>query len=113
MAEEGIGGHILDFCIPEDDVGDGGFLDLRHYLRRVGTLIPEPIAVSDPLELLSSNGGPEFSEHRARKSDLSQDANVGIDVVHTVETFLNDESIKFVIEDVLEIVQSLQSECNT
>lgn len=113
MAEEGIDGHILDLRIPEDDIRDGGFLDLRHHFRRVGILVPEPIAVSDPLELLSGDGGAELSEHRAWKFDLSEDADVGIDVVDTVETFLDDESIEFVIEDVLEVFQSLQSESDT
>lgn len=63
MAEESICGHTLDLRIPEDDIRDGGFLDLGHYLSRIGILIPEPIAISDPLELLPRNGGSQFSEH--------------------------------------------------
>lgn len=113
MAEEGIDRHLLDLRIPEDDIRDGSFLDLRHYLSRVGILIPEPISISDPLELLSSNGGSQFAEHRARESDLAEDANVGVDVINAVETFLNDESIELVIEYILEVVQSLQPECHT
>lgn len=113
MAEEGIDGHILDLCIPEDNISDGGFLDLRNYLWRVGKLIPESITISDPLELLPSNSSTQLSEHRPCKLDLSKNTNIGIDVIHTVETLLDDESIEFVIEDVLEVSQSLQSECHT
>ncbi len=63
MTDEPVSGHILDFCIPEDDIGDGGLLDFIDNLRGVGRFEPKSICVSDAGELQTCNGGPKFSKH--------------------------------------------------
>jgi hypothetical protein len=73
-------------------------------------LIPESIAISNALELLAGYGRSQLSEHRPFQLDLAEDTHVGIDVIDAVETFLDDEAIELVIENVLKVIQSFQSE---
>ena len=63
IAEEAVLRHILDIRVPQDDVSEGGSLDFLHYIRWIGVLEPEPVSVSDRLELNASDRSSQLAEH--------------------------------------------------
>lgn len=110
MANKSIFGHILNIRISVNDVSNCSLLDFFDYFGRVSRLEPEPISVSDTGELLSCNGGSQFSKHGSLHFDFPQHSNVCVDVVNWVITFFNDESVFLVIENFLESSCFFQAE---
>lgn len=93
IADKAVKWHILDLSVSVDDISDRSLLDFGHHFSRVGVLVPKSVTISDTLELLASNGGSQLSEHWSRELYLSKHSHISVNVVDTVETFLNDESI--------------------
>lgn len=63
MAKEAVCWHILDLCVPKDDICESSPLDLLNHLGWVGVLEPESISISNTAELDTSNSCTELTEH--------------------------------------------------
>lgn len=108
--EKSIIRHVFNLRVSLYYVSQRGFLYLFHHLGWVCGFEPESISVADVAELHACDGCSEFSEHGVGEFDLSEYANVGIDVVYAVEALFEDESIHFVVEDVFELVEVAEAE---
>jgi hypothetical protein len=113
MAVKTIFWHVFYVSVSFDNIFQSGSLNLRNYFRRICTLKPKTVSISNIFELNTCYSCTCFSKERVLELLLSENSYIGINVINRVIALLYYDTILFIFENLLKTLIFFQAESSS